>query len=107
MTGCPNGCARPYNSDVGLVGKSAGKYTVFLGGRLLGNRLNFNYKDSVPEEELVQTLVPIFAYYKYDRMADETFGDFCHRKGQADLAAWAERFAADATAHNGAGNGTI
>ncbi len=47
MTGCPNGCARPYNSDVGLVGKAAGKYTVLLGGRLLGNRMNVNYKDMV------------------------------------------------------------
>ncbi len=48
MTGCPNGCARPYNSDIGLVGKAAGKYTVFVGGRLLGDRLNFVYKDLVP-----------------------------------------------------------
>ena len=48
MTGCPNGCARPYNCDIGLVGKAAGKYTVFVGGRLLGDRLNFIYKDMVP-----------------------------------------------------------
>src|SRR5436853_5982281 len=64
MTGCPNGCARPYNSDVGLVGRSLGKYTVFLGGRLLGDRLNFQYKDHVPEEEVVPTLLPVFAYFK-------------------------------------------
>ena len=42
MTGCPNGCARPYNSDIGLVGKAAGKYTIFVGGRLLGDRLEFH-----------------------------------------------------------------
>jgi sulfite reductase (ferredoxin) len=94
MTGCPNGCARPYNSDVGFVGKSAGKYTVLLGGRLLGDRLNTIYKDSVPEEELVTTLVPVFHYFKHERAEDETFGDFCHRKGMADLAAWAERYTA-------------
>ena len=48
MTGCPNGCARPYNCDIGLVGKAADKYTIFVGGRLLGDRLNFIYKDLVP-----------------------------------------------------------
>lgn len=94
MTGCPNGCARPYNSDIGLVGKSPNKYTVFLGGRLLGDRLNFIYKDSVPDEEVVPTLVPVFAYFKQERKPGETFGDFCHRKGQEDLAAWAEKYSA-------------
>lgn len=94
MTGCPNGCARPYNSDIGLVGKALGKYTVFLGGRLLGNRLNYIYKDMVPEEEVVSTLVPVLAYYKQARAEGESLGDFCFRKGQADLAAWADHFAA-------------
>ena len=67
MTGCPNGCARPYNCDIGLVGKTAGKYTVFVGGRLLGDRLNFIYKDLVPADEVVSTLVPLFVYFKHDR----------------------------------------
>ncbi|MEX0866911.1 MAG: NADPH-dependent assimilatory sulfite reductase hemoprotein subunit, partial [Pirellulales bacterium] len=53
MTGCPNGCARPYNSDVGLVGRTLDKYTIFLGGRVLGDRLNFEYKDKVPTAEVV------------------------------------------------------
>lgn len=97
MTGCPNGCARPYNSDVGLVGKAAGKYTVFLGGRLLGDRLNFIYKDMVPGEEIVPTLVPVLTYFKHAREPEETFGDFCHRKGADDLAKWSEQFAAQAT----------
>jgi sulfite reductase (ferredoxin) len=90
MTGCPNGCARPYNCDVGLVGKSRGKYTVFLGGRLLGDRLNFLYKDMVPEEEVAPTLGHVFAYFKQDRQPNETLGDFCLRKGAEDLAAWAD-----------------
>jgi sulfite reductase (ferredoxin) len=94
MTGCPNGCARPYNCDVGLVGKARGKYTVFLGGRLLGDRLNFVYKDMVPEEEVVGTLAPVFAYFKHAREAGETLGDFCLRKGAEDLAAWADANAA-------------
>jgi sulfite reductase (ferredoxin) len=94
MTGCPNGCARPYNCDVGLVGKARGKYTVYLGGRLLGDRLNFIYKDMVPEEDVVPTLTPVFAYFKTAREPNETLGDFCLRKGAADLAAWAEEHAA-------------
>lgn len=91
MTGCPNGCARPYNSDVGLVGKARGRYTVFVGGRLLGNRLNFIYRDLVPLEEIVSTLVPLLKYFRQDRLADESFGDFCHRKGLEDLTAWANQ----------------
>lgn len=90
MTGCPNGCARPYNCDVGLVGKARGKYTLFLGGRLLGDRLNFIYKDMVPEEEVSATLAPVFAYFKQAREPNETLGDFCLRKGSEDLAAFAE-----------------
>jgi sulfite reductase (ferredoxin) len=97
MTGCPNGCARPYNCDIGLVGKARGKYTVFLGGRLLGDRLNFLYKDMVPEEEVVRTLIPVFLYFKQARESGETLGDFCLRKGAADIAAWAESQAAVAS----------
>jgi len=96
MTGCPNGCARPYNSDIGLVGKTAGRYTILLGGRLLGNRLNCVYKDIVPAEEVVSTLVPVFTYFKQGRQPGETFGDFCHRKGVDDLLAWTDRFVAQA-----------
>lgn len=94
MTGCPNGCARPYNSDIGIVGKAADKYTVLLGGRLLGDRLNTIYKDMVPHEDLIPTLVPVLTYYKNDRLPGETLGDFCNRKGMEDLAAWSEQFAA-------------
>jgi sulfite reductase (ferredoxin) len=92
MTGCPNGCARPYNCDIGLVGKTAGKYTVFVGGRLLGDRLNFIYKDLVPAEEVVSTLVPLFVYFKSARNENESFGDFCHRKGADDLRFWADQY---------------
>lgn len=90
MTGCPNGCVRPYNCDVGLVGKAVGRYTVLLGGRLTGDRLNFIYKDLVPVSEIVPTLVPLLAYFQQQRLADESFGDFCHRKGKADLLARTE-----------------
>ena len=96
MTGCPNGCARPYNADIGLVGRSAtrnpdgtpgpGTYTVFLGGRAIGDRLNAEFKDYVPFDQVVPELVPILARYKADRLEGETFGDFCHRVGVGALA---------------------
>ena len=98
MTGCPNGCARPYNCDIGLVGKAADRYTLFVGGRLLGDRMSFIYKDLVPDEEVVPSLVPLFAYFKTARLDGETFGDFCHRKGAEDLRAWAEKYAGEVAA---------
>lgn len=85
MTGCPNGCARPYNSDIGLVGKTKDKYTIFLGGRVLGDRLNFIYKDLVPTDEVVPTLVPVLRYFKENRQEGESFGDFCYRIGVETL----------------------
>jgi sulfite reductase (ferredoxin) len=85
MTGCPNGCARPYQSDIGVVGRSGDKYTVFVGGNLLGNRLNFVLKDLVPFNEIVPMLVPIFKDYKKNRQAGEGFGDYCQRLGQEKM----------------------
>lgn len=85
---------RPYNCDIGLVGKAADKYTILVGGRLLGDRLNFIFKDLIPAEEVVSTLVPLFVYFKSERAEGETFGDFCHRKGAADLVDWTDRYAA-------------
>ena len=85
MTGCPNGCARPYNSDIGLVGKTKDKYTIFLGGRVFGDRLNFIYKDLVPMTEVVPTIANVLRYFKENRENGESFGDFCHRRGKADL----------------------
>lgn len=87
MTGCPNGCARPYNSDIGLVGKTKDKYTIFLGGRLYGDRLNFIYKDLIPTADVVSTLAPVLSYFKQARQDGETFGDFCHRIGKDGLLA--------------------
>ena len=61
MTGCPNGCVRPYQSDVGIVGRSGDKYTVYIGGNLVGSRLNYVLKDLVPLADIVKTLEPVFA----------------------------------------------
>lgn len=79
MTGCPNGCARPYTPDIGLVGKAAGKYTVFVGGNPEGTRLGFIYRDMVPLNEIVPTLAPLLVQYKSARKGSESFGDFCAR----------------------------
>lgn len=91
MTGCPNGCARPYTPDIGLVGKQAGvggalgKYTIYLGGNAQGTRLAYIYKDAVPQADVVATLVPTLQFYKANRFTGESFGDFCHRQGQAEM----------------------
>ena len=85
MTGCPNGCARPYTPDIGLVGRAVGKYTMFLGGNAEGTRLGFIYKDMVPLEEITPTLSPLLLAYKTQRHDSESFGDFCHRQGLENL----------------------
>jgi len=85
MTGCPNGCARPYTPDIGLVGKAVGKYTLFLGGNPEGTRLGFIYRDMLPMEKIVPTLQPLLAAYKMDGRGSESFGDYCSRVGQSAL----------------------
>ena len=81
MTGCPNGCARPYTADLAFVGRSLNKYAVFVGGSMLGTRLGTQYADLVPRERLVATVRPLFERYRDERLADERFGDFCDRVG--------------------------
>jgi sulfite reductase (ferredoxin) len=87
MTGCPNGCARPYTPDVGLVGKAVGKYTVFVGGNPEGTRLAFIYRDLVALEEIVPALVPLLQRYRVEREGSESFGDFCARRGPEAIGA--------------------
>jgi sulfite reductase (ferredoxin) len=85
MTGCPNGCARPYQSDIGLVGRSGDKYMVFVGGNILGTRLNFMLRDLVPASAIVPLLVRLLEDFKQHRQPQEKFGDYCHRRGAAYL----------------------
>lgn len=82
MTGCPNGCARPYNSDIGIVGRSGEKYTLYVGGRIHGDRLSFELQDLIPKDQLVPTLKKVLTVYKVDRQAGEGFGDFVTRIGK-------------------------
>ena len=85
MTGCANGCSRPYNAELGLVGRAAGRYAIYLGGHRLGSRLGFLYQEGVPLERIVPTLVPVLAAFKQHRQEGEGFGDFCHRTGRDGL----------------------
>ena len=81
MTGCPNGCARPFQSEIGLVGRSGSKYTLYIGGDSYGRRMNFEVQDSVPIEQLPGKLGNVFKAFKAERQGTELFGDFCHRVG--------------------------
>ncbi|NEP60641.1 MAG: sulfite reductase, ferredoxin dependent [Symploca sp. SIO2G7] len=81
MTGCPNGCARPYMAELGFVGSLPGKYQVWLGGSPDQTRLAQPYVERMPAEELETFLEPIFVYFKQDHQIGESFGDFCDRVG--------------------------
>jgi sulfite reductase (ferredoxin) len=81
ITGCPNGCARPYTGDIGIVGRMPGYYALFVGGDFEGTRLNAALVDKVALDAIGDTLDPLFALFAADRIAGEGFGDFCHRVG--------------------------
>jgi sulfite reductase (ferredoxin) len=87
MTGCPNGCARPYVADIAFVGRSADRYAIFVGGRSDGTRLNRQLLDLVHRDDLVAALRPLLAHYATARQSGESFGDFCHREGDDALLA--------------------
>ncbi len=79
MTGCPNGCARPYMAELGFVGKSPKKYQIYVGGSEKSVRLNTLWKDTVLEEDIVNELKPLFERFKSGRNEGERFGDWCNR----------------------------
>jgi sulfite reductase (ferredoxin) len=85
ITGCPNGCARPYTGDIGIVGRMPGFFTVFVGGDFAGTRLNTAIADKVALGEIAEVLDPLFALYASTRNNGEGFGDFCHRAGPPAL----------------------
>ncbi len=90
MTGCPNGCARPYNADMALVGKAKDRYTFYVGGGWLGNRLGYIYKDLVPDDVVVDEMIGVFAAFKANRLEGESLGEFCARVGKEDLTVMAD-----------------
>jgi sulfite reductase (NADPH) hemoprotein beta-component len=79
MTGCPNGCARPYMAEIALVGKAPNKYQLYVGGNEASTRLNRLYKDSVKGEELIPEIRTLLVQFRDQRLKDERFGDFCAR----------------------------
>ena len=81
ITGCPNGCGRPYLAEIGFVGRAPGKYNVYLGAAFNGSRLNTLYRAAVTTEEIVPLLGPIIRRYATERTAGERFGDFVIRAG--------------------------
>jgi sulfite reductase (ferredoxin) len=84
MTGCPNGCARPYLAELGFVGQAPGAYQVWLGADPNQTRLAVPYLDKMAAEDLEATLEPLLVYFKREqqrRATPESFGDFCHRIG--------------------------
>ena len=81
MTGCPNGCARPYVADIGLVGRSLGKYTLFLGGNPEGTRLNTQYQDLIPADDVPTVIRQVLLAYRQTRHEGERVGDWANRVG--------------------------
>ncbi|HXF63985.1 MAG TPA: NADPH-dependent assimilatory sulfite reductase hemoprotein subunit [Caldilineaceae bacterium] len=81
MTGCPNGCARPYIGDIGLVGRTLGKYNIYLGGNMEGTRLSTLYQELVPAAELPQALRAVLVAYLEGRRQGERVGDWAARVG--------------------------
>ena len=81
MTGCPNGCARPYLAEIGLVGRSPGVYNLYLGGAFDGTRMNKLYRKDVDDDAIVASLTALFRDYAVHRSGGERFGDYAVRAG--------------------------
>lgn len=92
MTGCPNGCARPYLGEIGLVGKAVGRYNLYLGASHSGDRLNKLYREMLDEEGIVAALTPLLASYAAQRRPAERFGDFVIRQGYVQATTHGQNF---------------
>lgn len=79
MTGCPNGCARPHAAEIGFIGRSLGRYNMYIGGDHLGLRLNRLYKEDLDEAAILENIDSLLTRYAGEREKGETFGDFAHR----------------------------
>lgn len=95
MTGCPNGCARPYLAEIGLVGRSPGLYNLYLGAAFNGDRLNKLYAEDIDKARIVRLLEPMFDRYAKEREEGEHFGDFAIRAGYVKATTAGNRFHAD------------
>jgi sulfite reductase (NADPH) hemoprotein beta-component len=81
LSGCPNGCSRPYLGEIALVGRAPGRYDLRLGADFRGQRLNRVYRENIDEATILGTLDPLFRGYAGQRQADEGFGDWLLRSG--------------------------
>jgi sulfite reductase (NADPH) hemoprotein beta-component len=81
ISGCPNGCSRPYLGEIALVGKAPGRYNLMLGADHRGQRLNTLHRENIDESTILDTLDPLFARYAAERADGERFGDFLTRAG--------------------------
>jgi sulfite reductase (NADPH) hemoprotein beta-component len=79
ISGCPNGCSRPYLAEIGLVGKAPGRYNLHLGSDAQGQRLNVLYRENLDEAAILNVLDGLFAQYARERLAAERFGDYLWR----------------------------
>jgi sulfite reductase beta subunit-like hemoprotein len=86
ITGCPNSCARPTLAEIGVIGTSADRYHLYLGGNPQSTRLNARYRENVRLDEIASILAPLFSAYAQQRTATESFGDFCARTTSERLA---------------------
>ena len=92
MTGCPNGCARPYMAEIAFVGDGAKSYQIWLGGSPVLTRTAFPYMAKMKDEDLEATLEPVLAMFVQQRQQFEAFGDFCHRLGSDAIEQYAKSY---------------
>jgi sulfite reductase (ferredoxin) len=88
MTGCPNGCARPYNSEIGIVGRTKKGYDVYVGGSAVGDRMGLRIRTDVPLDQIAATLTPVLAEYAAREEQSLTFGDWANGVGTETIATW-------------------
>src|SRR3954462_7052767 len=97
MTGCPNGCARPYLAEIGLVGRGPGVYNLYLGAAFDGSRLNKLFRKDIGHDEIIAVLSRLIHAYARERLPGERFGDFAIRQGQVRPTLAGNQFHADLT----------
>ncbi|HET6912486.1 MAG TPA: assimilatory sulfite reductase (NADPH) hemoprotein subunit [Rhodanobacteraceae bacterium] len=84
ISGCPNGCSRPYLAEIALIGKAPGRYNLMLGGDHRGERMNVLYRENIAEPQILEALDPLLSRYARERDSGERFGDFLQRAGVID-----------------------
>ncbi|WP_267383578.1 sulfite reductase, ferredoxin dependent [Cyanobacterium sp. uoEpiScrs1] len=92
MTGCPNGCARPYMAELGFVGSAPNTYQIWLGGSPNQTNLAEPYLQKLFDKDIEKFLEPLFVYFKQEKIEKESFGQFCRRVGFASLRAFSENY---------------